>query len=96
VDATFPFIKEDTGTLKNTIYETASVPLRFAGDIKSKVLSTYEDEYKKCGGDGYVASGKALVTTGLVLSQESLAFLSSLLQQKKAQVKDIVNDQVAN
>ncbi|KAL3493063.1 MAGE family-domain-containing protein [Aspergillus germanicus] len=89
VDATFPFIKEDTGILKNSIYETASFPLRFAGDVKSKVFSTYGDEYKKCGGDGYVASGKALITTGLVLSQESLAFLSSLLQQKKAQVKDI-------
>ncbi|KAL3463833.1 MAGE family-domain-containing protein [Aspergillus heterothallicus] len=93
VDATFPFIKEDTSTLKSTIYDTASFPLRFAGDLKSKVFSTYGDEYKKCGGDGYVASGKALITTGLVLSQESLAFFSSLLQQKKAQVKDIVNDQ---
>ncbi|KAL2821092.1 MAGE family-domain-containing protein [Aspergillus granulosus] len=94
VDATFPFIKEDTSTLKNTIYDTASFPLRVAGEIKSKVFSTYGDEYKKCGGDGYVASGKAVITTGLVLSQESLAFLSSLLQQKKAQVKDIVNDQI--
>ncbi|KAL2824074.1 hypothetical protein BJY01DRAFT_230567 [Aspergillus pseudoustus] len=96
VDATFPFIKEDTSTLKNTIYDTAFFPLRFAGDLKSKVFSTYGDEYKKCGGDGYVASGKALITTGLVLSQESLAFLSSLLQQRKEQIKDIVNDQVPN
>ncbi|KAL2824592.1 MAGE family-domain-containing protein [Aspergillus cavernicola] len=89
VEVTFPFIKEDTGTLKSTIYNSAYFPLRLAGDVKSHLFSTYGDEYKKCGGDGYVASGKAIITTGLVLSQESLVFLSSLLQQKKAQVKDL-------
>ncbi|KAL5001482.1 MAGE family-domain-containing protein [Aspergillus recurvatus] len=93
VDATFPIIKEDTKTLKNTIYDTAYFPLRLVGDAKSHVFSTYGDEYKKCGGDGIVASGKAIITTSLVLSQESLAFISSLLQKKKAQVKDLVNEQ---
>ncbi|KAL3477911.1 MAGE family-domain-containing protein [Aspergillus californicus] len=92
VDSTFPFVKDDTSTLKSTIYDTAYLPLRVAGDVKSHVFSTYGDEYKKCGGDGYVASGKALITTGLVLSQESLSFLSSLLQQKRAQVKDLEPD----
>ncbi|KAL4814349.1 hypothetical protein BDW67DRAFT_186907 [Aspergillus spinulosporus] len=93
VDATFPIIKEDTKTLKNTIYDTAYFPLRLFGDAKSHVFNTYGDEYKKCGGDGVVASGKAIITTSLVLSQESLAFISSLLQKKKAQVKDLVNEQ---
>ncbi|KAL4751847.1 hypothetical protein BDW72DRAFT_202743 [Aspergillus terricola var. indicus] len=93
VDATFPIIREDTKTLKNTIYDTAYFPLRLFGDAKGHVFSTYGDEYKKCGGDGVVASGKAIITTSLVLSQESLAFISSLLQKKKAQVKDLVNEQ---
>jgi hypothetical protein len=96
VEVTFPFIKENTDTLKHTIYDSAYFPVRFAGDVKSHIYSTYGDEYKKCG-EGYVASGKAVITTGLILSQESLAFLTSLLQQTKAQVKDIVvNDQVSN
>ncbi|KAL5336483.1 MAGE family-domain-containing protein [Aspergillus crustosus] len=90
VDSTFPIIKEETGALKTTIYDTAYYPLRVAGDVKSHLFSTYGDEYKKCGGDGIVASGKAIITTSLVLSQESLAFIGSLLQQKKAQVKDLV------
>ncbi|KAL2866721.1 MAGE family-domain-containing protein [Aspergillus lucknowensis] len=94
VETVFPFIKEDTGSLKNTIYERAYYPLRFAGEVKGHVFSTYGDEYKKCGGDGYVAGGKALITTGLVISQESLAFLSSLLQQKKAQPPEpLANDE---
>ncbi|KAL4787684.1 MAGE family-domain-containing protein [Aspergillus varians] len=89
VDATFPFVKEETGTLKNQVYDTAYFPLRLAGDVKSHVFSTYGDEYKKCGGNGVVASGKAIVTTSLVLTQESLTYITSLLQQKKAQVKDL-------
>ncbi|KAL4911549.1 hypothetical protein BDW74DRAFT_164985 [Aspergillus multicolor] len=92
VDATFPIIKEDTKTLKSTIYDTAYLPLRLVGDAKSHVFSTYGDEYKKCGGDGIIASGKAIITTSLVLSQESLGFISSLLQKKKAQVKDMTRE----
>ncbi|KAI9367164.1 hypothetical protein BJX61DRAFT_529818 [Aspergillus egyptiacus] len=96
VEANFPIIKEDTSMLRDTIKDTAYLPLRLAGDVKSHIFNTYGDEYKKCGGDGYVASGKALITTGLVLSQESLAFISSLLQQKKVQVKEMVNEQTPN
>ncbi|KAL4811493.1 MAGE family-domain-containing protein [Aspergillus unguis] len=92
VDATFPFIKEETGTLKQSIYDTASYPLRVATDVKSHLFSTYGDEYQKCGGDGVVARGKALITTSLVLSQESLGYISSLLQKKKAQAKELVPD----
>ncbi|KAL4792422.1 MAGE family-domain-containing protein [Aspergillus venezuelensis] len=92
VDSHFPIVKEETGTIKQTIYDTATFPLRVAGDAKNHLFSTYGDEYKKCGGDGIVARGKAVITTGLVLSQESLGFISSLLQKKKAQVKDLVAD----
>ncbi|KAL4919288.1 MAGE family-domain-containing protein [Aspergillus aurantiobrunneus] len=89
VDATFPILREETGTIKNSIYDTAYFPVRLVGDVKNHVFSTYGDEYKKCGGDGIVASGKAIITTGLVISQESLAFINSLLQQKKAQAKEL-------
>ncbi|KAF7587442.1 hypothetical protein BBP40_007238 [Aspergillus hancockii] len=92
IDSRFPFIKEDTQTLKGTIYNNATYPVRVVGDVKSHVFDTYGSEYKKCGGDGVVASGKALITTSLVLSQESLGYISSLLQAKKEQVKDAVND----
>ncbi|RAK98983.1 putative pathogenesis associated protein Cap20 [Aspergillus ibericus CBS 121593] len=96
VDSTFPFIKEDTDTLKGTIRDGVSFPVRFVYDLKGHVYDTYGSEYKKCGGDGMVASGKAIITTSLVLSQESLAYISSLLQAKKAQVKEAVNEKTDN
>lgn len=64
--------------------------MRLAGDAKSHLYDTYGSEYKKCGGAGVFASGKAIVTTSLVLSQESLAWISTLLQTKKEEVKEAV------
>lgn len=56
------------------------------------MFGVYGAEYKKCGGNGLVASGKAVITTGLVLSQESLAWLSGWLQTAKEDVKEKVNE----
>lgn len=92
IDSTFPFIKQDTETLKAAIQDGAYLPVRLVGEVKGHVFDLYGSEYKKCGGDGVLASGKALITTSLVLSQESLGYFSSLLQKKKAQVKDAVNE----
>ncbi|GIK02512.1 hypothetical protein Aspvir_006568 [Aspergillus viridinutans] len=92
LDTSFPIIKEDTDKIKGTIYDTAFFPVRLAGDVKSHVFETFGSEYKKCGGDGMVAGGKAAISTSLILSQESLTYISSFLQTKKTQAKEAVND----
>ncbi|EYE99375.1 MAGE-domain-containing protein [Aspergillus ruber CBS 135680] len=92
IDTRFPIIKEDTDKLRTTIYEGAQGSVRIVVDVKGHLVELYGTEYKKCGGDGLVASGKAFITTGLILSQESLAYVSSLLQTKKEQDKDAVQE----
>ena len=76
-------MKEDTEKLKSTVLDYAYFPFRIVGDSKNYVLDTYGSEYKKCGGDGYVAGGKAMITTGLVVTSDTLSWLSSFLGQKK-------------
>ncbi|KAJ5084419.1 hypothetical protein NUU61_008998 [Penicillium alfredii] len=93
IDSRFPFIKEDTQKLRGSLYHRAGFPVRFAGEVKGHVFDIYGAEYKKCGGDGVVASGKAVVTTSLVLSQESLAWISAWLQTSQEE-KDVVNEKV--
>ena len=92
IDSRFPIIREDTQKIRGTIYTHASYPVRFAGDVKHHLLDTYGSEYKKCGGDGVVASGKAIITTSLVLSSESLAWASTWFQSTKREIKDAVNE----
>lgn len=94
VDERFPIVKEDTEKIRDTILDTAFFPIRLAEDARQHVLDTYGSEYKKCGGDGYVAGGKALITTGLVISQESLGWLSNVLAKKNEQAKEVANEKI--
>ncbi|KAJ5551275.1 hypothetical protein N7461_005973 [Penicillium sp. DV-2018c] len=92
IDTRFPIIKEDTEKLRSSIIDRASLPARVAGDVKHHLFDVYGSEYKKCGGDGVLASGKAVVTTSLVLSQESFAWVSAFLQKKKEDAKENGNE----
>lgn len=94
MDNTFPFIKEDTEKLRGSVFENVYLPVRLAGDMKHHLLETYGSEYKKCGGDGIIASSKAVISTSLVLSQEYLGWVNSFLQTKKEQVKEATNEKV--
>lgn len=96
IDSRFPIIREDTQKIRGTIYNTAGYPVRFADEVKHHLFDIYGSEYKKCGGDGLVASGKAVITTSLVLSQESLAWVSAWLQSAKEEAKETVNEKTNN
>lgn len=92
VDETFPIVKEDTQKIKSTVFDYAFYPFKLAGESKDYVFKTYDSEYKKCGGDGYVSGGKAMITTSLVVTSDSLAWFSSFLGQKKEQSKDVMQE----
>ena len=92
VDKSFPIVKEDTNKIKGSIFELAFLPLRLASGGKNYVLQTWSSEYKKCGGDGLIAGGKAVVTTSLVVTSDGLAWLSTFLNQKKEEAKEVVKD----
>ena len=88
IDESFPIVKEDTEKIKGTILDFAYFPFRVAGERRDYLLDTYGSEYKKCGGDGYVAGTKAVVTTGLVVTSDTLSWLSNFLGQKKNEGSD--------
>ena len=96
VDDKFPIVKQDTEKIKKTIFDLAFMPLRIANEGKDYVLSTYGNEYKKCGGDGYIAGGKALITTGLVVTSDSLSWLADFLNQKKEEAKETAKEKTNN
>lgn len=95
VDETFPIVREDTQKLKSTVIDLAYFPFRIAGFSKDYVLSTYSDEYQKCGGNGVVSGGKAVITTSLVVTSESLNWIVSVLAQKKEQSKEVAKEKTS-
>lgn len=92
VEHTFPIVKEDTQKIKSSILNLALFPFRVAGSSKDYVYNTYTGEYKKCGGDGIISGGKAIITTSLVVTSDTLSFISSLVAQQKEQTKEVAKE----
>lgn len=94
-DEKVPIVKSETKEIKGTIFSYVNWPLEKASSTKDWAFSTYSEEYKKCGGEGYVASGKAVVTTSLILSSDVLKWVSSFLQTKKEEAKEVVQEKTS-
>lgn len=96
VDQKFPIVKEDTDKIKGTAVDMAFFPLRKATEGKDYVFKTYNNQYKKCGGQGLITTGKASVSTSFVVTSDVLAWISSYLGAKKEQTKEKVNEKTNN
>jgi len=96
VDAKFPVVKKPTGELYDNAHSFAFFPLKKGAEGKDYILSTYNSEVKKVGGEGIVTLGKAAVTTTLIVSSDALSWLSAFLGAKKEQTKEVVNEKVNN
>ncbi|MCJ1473672.1 hypothetical protein MMC13_002323 [Lambiella insularis] len=96
VDKTFPIVKQDAEQIKSTVLDAAFMPLRMAFQTKDYVFQTYGKEYKRCGGDGLVAGGKAMITTGLVVTSDTLSWLSTFLGEKKEEAKSFAKEKTNN
>ena len=92
IDEKIPIIKSETADIKSTIVDYAGWPMKKADEGKNWIFGTYGDEYKKCGGDGYVAGGKAVITSGLIITSDILGWVSSFLKAKKDDTKDFVQE----
>jgi len=92
VDEKVPILKSETSEIKGNLYDLANYPFKVVNDTKEWVFTTYGKEYKKCGGDGIVAAGKAAITTQLVLTSDVIGWVSSFLQAKKEEAKDMAKD----
>jgi len=94
-DEQVPIVKSETKEIQSAIMSYVNWPLETANTTKDWAFSTYNDEYKKCGGEGYVAGGKAVITTSLVMSSDVLKWISSFLQAKKEEAKEAIQEKTS-
>lgn len=59
-------------------------------------MSKYNSEVKKTEDQGIVGYGKAVVSTGLIVSSEAFQWLSQFLSTKKAEVKETTYEKINN
>ncbi|KAG5301410.1 CAP20 [Histoplasma ohiense] len=100
VEDRFPIVKKDTETIKGALKGYIHMPFRVVEEGKKHVLQVYSAEYKNCGGgEGYVAAGKAVITTGLTITSESLEWLRACItraEQKGREGVEAVSEKKAS
>lgn len=96
LDDRVPAVKKPTADLYNDTKGLVFLPLHKGLEGKDHVLETYSSELKKLEQGGLVAQGKAAVTTAVVVSNETLSWLSAFLSSKKAEASKSVDGKVNN
>ncbi|KAH6961709.1 hypothetical protein BKA56DRAFT_623679 [Ilyonectria sp. MPI-CAGE-AT-0026] len=98
IDERFPIVKKPTSELYNEIKDFILLPYTRGLAGKDHVLQIYSTEYKQnehAGlAAGLVAHGKAVFTTVLLVSNETLSWLSSFISAKMAEATQKVNDMI--
>ena len=92
IDEKFPVITKPTGELYSDAKGLALLPVRKGLEGKDHVVKTYSNEYKKDGKPGLITYGRALVSTAFIISHETLSWVGSFLNAKKADVKNAANN----
>ncbi|KAF4125827.1 Pathogenesis associated protein Cap20 [Geosmithia morbida] len=96
LDERFPVVKKPTGEIYSDTKSLVLTPYTKGLEGRDHVLTIYSTEVKKNGEQkaGVIVYGKAAVVTALVVSNETLAWVSGLLSAKKTQATEVVSDKV--
>jgi hypothetical protein len=93
LDERFPVVKKPTGELYNDTKGLIFLPYTKGLEGRDHVFDVYNSEVKKNEG-GYIGYGKAAVSTALVVSTETLNWISSFVNAKKAEASQTVHEKV--
>jgi len=96
IDSKFPVVKKPTGELYDEGKAFVFFPLKKGTEGKDYVLGVYGSEKKKVGGEGLVTYGKAALATGLIVTSDTIGWISSFLAQKKQQAKEVTSEKTGN
>ncbi|KAL8397016.1 hypothetical protein RB594_003931 [Gaeumannomyces avenae] len=96
VDETFPVVTKPSAELYADVQNLVTLPYRMGLEGKDHVFTTYNQEFKSINSDGnsgpLVAYGKALFSTALIVTAESLSWARTFLNAKKEEAKAAANN----
>jgi hypothetical protein len=94
IEERFPIVKKPTGDIYNDTRGLILFPYQKGLEGKEHVFKVYASELKKLEQEGVVAQGKAVVSTAFVVSNETLAWLSSFVAVKKGEATDATKEKI--
>lgn len=97
VDQRFPVVKKPTGELYEDARNLVLFPYRTGLAGKDHVLTTYNSEVKKVGGENHlIVYSKALLSTTLIVTTEVISTIGTYLGSKKKEAKSAIDEKVNN
>jgi hypothetical protein len=96
IDERFPVIKKPTAEIYSDTKGLVLLPYHKGLEGRDHVFQVWNTELKKSEQQNLYNYGKAAVTTALVVSNETLSWLSSFISAKKAETAQAVNEKVNN
>ncbi|EXK26143.1 hypothetical protein FOMG_17245 [Fusarium oxysporum f. sp. melonis 26406] len=94
INKRFPVVKKPTKELYRDTRALILLPYHKGLEGEDHIFQVYSSEAKKNEQAGPVAHGKAAATTVLVVSNETLLWISSFLHQKKTETTNTVNEKI--
>ncbi|EXK26764.1 hypothetical protein FOMG_16710 [Fusarium oxysporum f. sp. melonis 26406] len=94
IDERFPVVKKSTEEVYQDTRALTLLPYHKGLEGKDHVFQVYNSELKKNEQAGLIAHGKAAVTTVIIVSNETLSWISSFLHRKKAETTNTVNKKI--
>ncbi|KAK6065879.1 hypothetical protein SCUP234_12331 [Seiridium cupressi] len=88
IDEKLPILTESTESIQAKGKQVAFYPVVKTRETTDHLFSVYNSEAKKVGGQGVVTTGKALISTGIVLTTEALNWISEVLRSGKEKAKE--------
>ncbi len=92
VEETFPVVKKPTNEVKGSVKDTILRPVYVASEGKDYVFKTWDDQYKGTSGNGLFRPVRAMISTGLTVTADSISWLSQMLGAKKEQAKQTMSE----
>lgn len=97
LDEKLPIVKKPTNEIINDAKTLVLLPFRIGQSGREHVLNTYDSEYKKVeGNNNLVRGGKAVLTTTLILTTDTVNTISSFLGAKKTEARRTVEEKSSN
>ena len=94
LDERFPVVKKPTSDIYNETKTYILIPYNKGIEGRDHVLGIYNGSFATDEKPTLFAQGRAAVTTALVVSNETLSWLSTFLKAKKAEASEAINEKI--
>ena len=91
VDNKFPVVKKPTSEIYDDTKLVLTFPFRKTAKSKDHIIEVYGEERQSIGGNGVVPFGKAILTTVLVVTGETIGWIRTLFVETKQQAREKMN-----